>query len=164
MLNCRRWIAAREDQHGMGQAFHQGTTWILGFVIIFSGVQDLSLLDQAAEQEAAKWQQEYYLRRCILKEAARRNLGTSLEFLAREFPSQKSGIAGSSAIFSEMLDQIYDESRATIFSAAHGCCTEQKSYCFRLSLESHEGQPTPWPNWIPRLFYDQSHVKKSTPP
>ena len=160
MLNFRRWIAAREDRHGMGQALQQATTWILGIVIIFSGVQDLSLLDQAAEQEATKWQQEYYLRRCILQEAARRNLGASREFLAREFPSQKSHIAASESLFSKRLEHIYERSAAAIFSTASGCCTEQTSYCFRLSLETHEGQPSLWTNWIPRLHFDRSHDEK----
>lgn len=119
--------------------------------ILHTGLKGLSKLDALSKSASRRWGEEYLLRRCVFREAARKNIQTAHLVLAKEFPHHRPRLEEEWKNLSDDLDRLYPEDIYSPKFDEEPCCSPEKSYCFSLFLESHSGQETPWPNFVPRL-------------
>lgn len=124
---------------------------LLSWSILQTGFKSLFTLDLLSKKTTILWRQEYGLRRCILREAASKNIGVASQILARNFPDQKSRVATEARLIRDQLEIFYPEATQNLIVREHNCCTANETLCFALELESHSGQPKPWPNYVPRI-------------
>ena len=134
-----------------------GHIWPLvfsGFVclgILQIGFKGLSTLAGLSERANRMWTEEYQLRRCIFREAARKNIFAASRVLAATFPERRTELEDQNQFLSDELSRLYPEDDANTVVGEGTCCSQREPLCFSLYLESHSGQPTPWPNYVPRL-------------
>lgn len=124
---------------------------LVSWSILQTGFKGLFTLDELSKKTTLLWRQEYELRRCILREAASKNISVASQILVRDFPDQQSRVAAEERLIRDQLELFYPETTQILFARENNCCTANETLCFALDLESHSGQSTPWPNYVPRI-------------
>ena len=119
----------RPSEPNAGECYVMGHILPLVFSLFVSwsilqiGFKGLISLDTLSKKTSILWRLEYGLRRCILREAASKNISVASQVLARDFPDQQSQVAAEARLIREQLDLFYPESTSNVVVREKDCCT-----------------------------------------
>jgi hypothetical protein len=133
----------------MGQGAAAVATWLFGLAAIARGFTAFSPLVEAGATVAANWRAEAAVRTCALAAAGEANLLAAGEAAANLDPLHTGRLDAAAAALADALRKAYLDS---LQADAAGRCRADQASGFAASLheQRHSGQPTVWPNWVPR--------------